>query len=316
MSQHRDPEFLEADIATYITRLLERCRMSRPDVQVCQISQAEENGVGYDACITSICPFFVQLKRSYFYTPDSTSAIITDRTKLKLPTSQGVYFFKLHRTSKHANELQHNALHRLAQSEVAAYLAPLFFRRRSLESIPEDYALWAWSYGPVSITDSRHMINISRVRLFHNLITIPPHAPVTSANHRYSYTSPADVCFHSDPEPVQGPNIATFAGLLQRLETEGFQERGARMRSPQQAAEDVVPRLPEVLGLNKRSHALREVVSRGFEQVLGPDYKIPSNPTLALINMQLGPLPSLRIFGNILEYEWGIRQYAVVKRAQ
>ncbi|WP_437286296.1 hypothetical protein [Sorangium sp. So ce406] len=315
MSQHRDPEFLEADLATYLTRLLERCRISRPDVQVCQISQAEENGAGYDACITSICPFFVQLKRSYFYTPSSASTILTERTKLKLPTDQGVYFFKLHRTSKHAKELQHNALHRLAQSEAAAYLAPLFFRRQALENIPNDYALWAWSYGPVSITDSLSTIDISRVRLFHRLITIPPHKPVTNANHKYSYTSPGDVCFHSDPEPLQDPRIMTLTELLQRLGTEGPQERGSRMRSPQQAAEEVVPRLPEVLGLAKQSRALREVVSRGFEQVLGPDYKIPSNPTLALINMHLGPIPSLRIFGNILEYEWGIRQYAVVKRA-
>jgi hypothetical protein len=34
MNNLRHPEFIEADIAMHITRLLERCRFRRPDVQV------------------------------------------------------------------------------------------------------------------------------------------------------------------------------------------------------------------------------------------------------------------------------------------
>lgn len=317
MSLHRDPEFLEADLYAYITRLLERCHISRPDVQICQISQAEESGLGYDACITSICPFYVQLKRSYFYPANSTSAIIQDRSKLNLPVDEGAYFFKLHRTSKHASDLQHNLLYRLSQSEAAGYLAPLFFRRRALQELEQDYALWAWRYGQLTIADMAGTPTpIRHVRLLHKMITIPPHIAVADANHRYSFTSPADVCFHSDPERVQGDGIVTFADFIGRIGPERADRQGNGMRSPERAAGDVIQRLPDVLGLQPGSHTLREMVRRSFEQILGPEFKIPKNPTAALMRMDPGPLVTLRIVGNLLEYEWGIRQYAVVKRAQ
>lgn len=317
MSTLYKPEFVEADLVAYITRLLERCHLHRPEVQVCQISQAEENGVGYDACITSICPFYLQLKRSYFYPAISTSDIIKDRSRLALATDAGAYFFHLHPTSKTASELQHNALHRLSQTEVAAYVAPLFFRRRVLlESVPRDYALWAWRYGPVTLVDSEtNSVEVTRVRLFHNLITIPPHKTVTDANHRYSYTSPADVCFHSDPERLQGGSFDTFVEFLLGFVRDQQGERG-RMRSPAEAARDVVSRLPEIIGLPVRSRALRDIVARGFHQVLGPDYAIPANPAIALMSKHIDPITTLRVFGNILEYEWGIRQYGVVTRAE
>jgi hypothetical protein len=195
------PNFIEEEFISALETLLNRSRFYQNKfVEISRISQMDENELGYDGVLTTIVPFYIQFKRSNFYSPHFEGKLATQRTSVKLPIDKGFFAFEIYKDDKIFK--QHNLLYRLSETNKAAYVAPLFykdsdlsrFKLQSKEYLPHYYDdLVVYDYHGVE-----HKFN--NLRLFKNAITIPPHAAINDDNtsHHYSYCREYNIGFHSD----------------------------------------------------------------------------------------------------------------------
>ena len=64
------PDFIEEDYISAIETALNRCYYYfDKNIEIRRISQADENELGYDGVLNTIVPFYIQFKRSDFYSP-------------------------------------------------------------------------------------------------------------------------------------------------------------------------------------------------------------------------------------------------------
>ena len=104
------PEFIEEDFISAIETAISRSYYYKNKfVEIKRISQADENVLGYDGVLNTIVPFYIQFKRSDFYSPNFNGQLTTERKELSLPVNRGFFAFALLRKDNRYE--QHNAIY-------------------------------------------------------------------------------------------------------------------------------------------------------------------------------------------------------------
>lgn len=193
-------------------------------------SRSKERWLGADARLHSnlrgFRPFYMQFKRPEGYPDHSRSKVITDRKSLGLQISPITLSFPLRGKQPHHFDFQHNILLRLRnrlQSKGigdAAYICPKFLDRSSYRLSLHWAGLlrwrpWArqpWDIEELLVDVGGSQIRFGRMPVLAEHVSIPPHAAVNSANHRYSFTEAGtELCFHSPLSlPEQQQSLADF----------------------------------------------------------------------------------------------------------
>lgn len=307
------PDFIEEEFIsamdTYLNNTYVYPKQSdKPLIKISRISQSKERELGYDGIITSIIPFYVQFKRSNFYTPNSTSLVINDRKKLNLETRNGVYFFPLHKNGLEFD--QHNTMFNLANhsffKKKVFYAAPLFFRKNQLEELRRGND-FAYRYSPIHVYDNETGSTFfhNRFPIFKNVITIPPHRIVNRSSeiHKYSYTKQGEVCFHSDPEIYPDSNIdQDFDDFLLSL----YEEEA--INNIDSFSKHVIEILPKLFGFKFNSPKFKSLLITSIYRSLNYELKYEGLTIEKLIDL-LTPLDKLVVFEDVLKSHFNIHQY-------
>ncbi len=209
-------------------------------------SRKKERWLGADARIHAeiqgFRPFYMQFKRPAAYPDFSTSKIISDRRKVGLTTTPHALYFPLRQKQETHNDFQHNILFRLRKRLLkyglgdAAYICPLFLDRSAyrFNLHCSGLARWGrfwrhhpWEFEDIVLEDNGRQIRFDRMPLFSEHISVPPHAPVTTASHKYSFTdNGTGLCFHS-PEALHD-GAMSLSKFLGKIST-GFLDRGDKL---------------------------------------------------------------------------------------
>lgn len=267
-------------------------------------SRSKERWLGADARIhghiQGFRPLYMQFKRPSAYPDVSRSGIILDREELDLPVSPQTLFFSLRQKRKHHNDFQHNVLFRLhtrlssRNLGNAAYVCPVFLDRSAYRFSMQvagiaNWVRW-WDDDPWRLRDAlinhrNGTVRFDRMPVLQEHATFPPHASVSEANHRYSFTeNGTDLCFHS---PTNLPDrMESLATLLKRTLNEFLSEGGQIKR---ENANEVLRSL--VIG-----DATDEPVAPGKPDITSED-----------------PIANWLSWGDFLKSEFDIEQYAFVQ---
>ncbi|WP_157844211.1 hypothetical protein [Chryseobacterium sp. Leaf180] len=298
------PDFIEDDfISAFETGLNRTFYYQDKYIEISRISQSEEYELGYDGVLTTIVPFYIQFKRSDFYTPNFSGKLLTDRAHISLPVDKGFFAFDL--LKKKDNFGQHNAMFRLSQVAKAVYVAPLFFKKADLTKMKN----YAYEYIPVyyndiDIFDShlRRHHNFRNVLLFKNAITIPPHAEVTDdeTSHHYSYCRQSKVGFHSEALNLDDSKSETVYYFIQNI----FKQE-KRYNEINSQVESIFNLLPGFFEL--------EIHSKEFDNILEASINrvsiIDNDTNIKLLKDKLGLLDKLLVIEDILFHYFGIKQF-------
>ncbi|MBO0940061.1 hypothetical protein J2I47_26185, partial [Fibrella sp. HMF5335] len=104
------PDFTEDIVGFMIQSLLTVTRFPRAPFALVPLSKKDEVVYGADALIESICPIYIQFKRSLAYPDYSSSSIIKDRRNLNAKYSPRTLFFELRDKQLKHTDYQHNVL--------------------------------------------------------------------------------------------------------------------------------------------------------------------------------------------------------------
>jgi hypothetical protein len=241
-----DANYTEDVVGFALESFLTMLSFPRHRFSIEPFSRSKERWLGADARlhrrIRGFRPFYMQFKRPAAYPDFSTSKIVTDRRKAGLTTMPRALYFPLRQKRETHRDFQHNVLFRLRERLLkrglgdAAYVCPLFLDRSAyrLNLHWSGLARWGrfwrhypWEIEDVMLADRGRRIRFDRMPVFAEHISVPPHAAVTTASHKYSFTeSGTDLCFHS-PEalPHGSMDLATFLDKV----SAGFLDGGEKL---------------------------------------------------------------------------------------
>lgn len=231
------PNYTEDTVGFALESFLSLLSFPRRRFSIEPFSRGNERWLGADARlegrVKSFKPFYMQFKRPFAYPAHSKAKVIKDRLDLKLDATPHALFFDLHPKKPHHADFQHNVLFRLRRRLLklgigdAAYVCPLFLDRSAYRSNLHlaGLRMWPrfWRMRPWEMEDlllhtgpGGVAVNFSAVPVLREHITIPPHAQVTDASHRYSFTESGDqVCFHSPTSlPGSQSSLTDFLGRV------------------------------------------------------------------------------------------------------
>lgn len=250
-----DANFTEDLVGFALESFLSLVSFPRNRFSIEPFSRARERWLGADARlssrITGFRPFYMQFKRPTAFPDLSASRVIKDRRDLGLEVSPRALFFPLREKALHHRTYQHNVLLRLHRRlrnrgiGDAAYVCPLFLDRSAyrlhlhwsgLSLWPQFWRSHPWDMEEVIVDQASGAIRFDRVPVFAEHVSIPPHAEVTSARHKYSFSEAGTgLCFHSPQELPKGS--LSLAEYLRQV-SEGFLNDGLKLR-PKESIDDL-----------------------------------------------------------------------------
>lgn len=230
--------YVEDNVAVVIERFLTMLSFPRERFSIEVISRARERYLGADArlngAISGFRPFYMQFKRPSAYPDYSSSRIIKDRKKLGVASQPHALFFRLRDKRSNQDDLQHNILFRLRRRLTAhglgeaAYVCPLFLDHDVYRSAIHRsgrfhfFSFWRrvpWFYRDFELRSDGNPASFHRIPMLAEHVTIPPHAPVTTSSHHYSFNEQGqNLCFH-DPT-ILGEDASATLGMFMAREFE------------------------------------------------------------------------------------------------
>ncbi len=308
--ERRKPEFIEDDFISAIETAINRHFFyNGKSVEISRISQKDENELGYDGIFTTLVPFYIQFKRSFFYNPNFKGKLMKDRKKLGLPVDKG--FFSMELLRKNNSFEQHNALYKLSKNSKAVYVAPKFYKKNDLSKLKEHnndrlpvyydevnvHSMFGFPY-------SRRYI-YGRTLLFENSITVPPHDFITDNEPSHYYTfdrSNKNVGFHSDPiipENFKIQDLYQFLGDI--FENE---------QKDQQISNTNFQLLPSLFNLEKNSNEFLDIINLAIDRNSIYEQRLEN---INMIDEVFSEYDKLLILEDLLYNYFGIRQLIKIK---
>lgn len=302
--QKTTPDFIEEDYISAIETCLNRSIYFRnKSVEIRRISQANENELGYDGVLNTVVPFYIQFKRSDFYSPSFTGRLTTDRQTVSLPVNRGFFAFELLRKNNKFD--QHNAMYKLSQNCKAAYVAPMFYKSGDLSQMKfqgEDFL--PIYYDDVFIHDPhyRRRITAKNVVLFKRSITIPPHGLITDNNpsHHYSYSRDNKIGFHSDPINLKNSKSQSLYYFLQDVSNQQREKTDSLIDANYKL-------LPELFDLESNSSEFRSILETSIKRIS----IVESQLSIDSLIKEFDTLDKLIILEDVLYHYFNIRQYVM-----
>lgn len=297
------PDFIEEDFISGLETAINRSHYyQNKRIEISRISQSDENELGYDGVMSTIVPFYIQFKRSDFYTPEFSGKLRRDRNAIKLPTDKGFFAFELLRKENLYG--QHNAMVKLSKKARAAYVAPFFYKKADLAKLK------SYDLGTLPIEYDKIIINnlllkaysYPSTRLFRNAITIPPHDTINdrAINHHYSYCKDFKIAFHSEPlnlDKVGALNLHDFFNNIAKDEG-GRETLTARI-------DNIFYLLPELLNTTIKSVKFKSIFKSCVQRVSISNSRIDYNNILNTMTA----IDKLVVIEDILLSYFNIRQY-------
>lgn len=295
------PEFIEEEFISAIETAINRSYYFRDKaVGIQRISQSDENELGYDGVLGTIVPFYIQFKRSDFYSPNFSGKLTQDRTKVGLKTDHGYFAFELLRKNK--NYDQHNAMYLLSQRSKAAYVAPMFYKRHDLDRLrSESVKFLPLSYDYIHFyrPDLERIMALGGTLLFKKTITIFPHAPINdqNASHHYSYCRANYVGFHSDPINLQEGSSTNMRYFLRDVIYQSDQRK--------EEVKTNFELLPELFNIESNSSEFQDILTSSINRISIVEQDEDAYELLE----KLSDFDKLLIMEDILFHYFNIRQY-------
>lgn len=296
------PDFIEEDFISAIETSINRSVYYREkSIEIRRISQADENELGYDGVLNTIIPFYIQFKRSVFYSPHFKGQLLFHRKSVSLPVDKGFFAFELLRKNKKYD--QHNAMFKLAQQNKAAYVAPMFYKSSDLSKLKSQakevlplYYDDIFFYHPLH----RRNITLRNVLLFKKSITIPPHALINdnNASHHYTFCRDNKVGFHSEPINLENSKSQSFYYFIQEVFNHPERESKRTIESNYNL-------LPELFGIDKNSDEFVSILEASIKRISTVD----SDVNIKSIIEQFDSIDKLLILEDILYQYFNIRQF-------
>lgn len=298
------PDFIEDDFISALETGLNRTFYYKDKhVEISRISQSDENELGYDGVLTTIVPFYIQFKRSDFYTPNFAGKLLKDREQVNLATDKGFFAFEL--LKKKDSYGQHNAMYKLSQIAKAAYIAPMFYKKSDLTKMKN----FAYDYIPAYYDDIiifdnhfRRHHNFQNVLLFKNTITIPPHAEITDneTSHHYTYCRQNKVGFHSEPINLDNSKSETIYYFIQNIFKQDNRSEEINFQ-----AESIFNLIPSFFGLEMQSKEFDNILEASINRVSITD----KETNVKSLKEKFSPLDKLLLVEDILFNYFNIRQF-------
>ena len=301
------PDFTEEDYISAIETAINRSFYYRDkEVGISRISQTDENELGYDGVLNTIVPFYIQFKRSYFYSPQFSGALLTDRNSVSLPTNRGFYALEL--LKKNNRYDQHNTMYLLSQRAKASYVAPLFYKSRDLNRLKSQSSRTIPSYfDDILVHDimfNRHY-RYSNIRLFKDSVTITPHNRINDQepSHHYSYCKNMQIGFHSEPINLQDSHTENLYNFLRNIISD-------RREDSEFQVSKIFDMISEFFNSEKDSNNVESIIQNSINRLSNNDRKGDSNLNLD----ELSTMDKLLILEDILYEYFGIRQLIKYER--
>jgi len=296
------PDFTEDEFISALETSLNRTFYYRhKNIEISRISQSDENKLGYDGVLTTIVPFYIQFKRSDFYTPRFKGRLLTERQKVDLPTEKGFYGFDL--LKKKDGYGQHNIMYKLSQNAKAAYVAPMFYKKADLTKMKyssDNDIITYFSDITIKNYGLEFQYDFSRILLFKETITIPPHYEVTDneISHHYTYCREKRVGFHSEPINLEDSKSETLYYFIQDVFRRDSSSNGINFQI------DSIFNLIRSF-FEPKSAEFDNILEASINRVSITDKDID----LKLLKDNLSPLDKLLIIEDILFHYFNIRQF-------
>ncbi len=303
-------DFIEDDYISAIETAISRCMYPRYFVEISRISQDEEKDLGYDGVITTLVPFYIQFKRSTFHTPQFQGKTAKERATCGYANRCGYFSFMLHKDRNSKKYDQHNALHVLSQNAKAAYAAPLFYKSSELSRLKEWAGFYPWHYEDIAIIDSSDPTApffFRHVRVLKDSITFPPHAPILDhvSSHEYTYSRNGDLCFHSEPLPIDTPR-KTLQEFLEEIVRHAYSQEQRRFDDGRWLFKVI----PEMFHADWNSRSFRSIIKSYLVEL----DLLPATWNGNLFNFVFDDMDTSSKFllaEALLQNEFGISQYIV-----
>lgn len=299
------PDFTEEDFISAIETCLNRTFYFRDkEIQISRISQQDEHELGYDGVLNTIVPFYIQSKRSDFYSPHFNGQILHDRSLVGLSVDKGFFAFEL--LKKENRYGQHNSLYELSKKAIAAYVAPMFYKESNLTLLKFVQAnAIPVQYRNIDIIDFRDDIRgfpFNRVRVFKNTITIPPHRRIDDNNpsHHYSYCRDYGIGFHSEPVNLENSKCVSLFEFLQSI----FKLDNSK-DTLNILIDKIYHLLPSLFRLKKESRVFKQIIRTSLYRIFIVDEKIKYDLIISKLNI----FDKLLILEDILYQYFDIKQF-------
>lgn len=305
-------EFIEEDYISAVETMISTSSYGRHKkfMEISRISQDRERELGYDGVLTSIVPFYLQFKRSSFYTPAFNGKLSSDRKQVfNQAFDKGFLGFSLHKDRNTGGYDQHNAIWELSKKSSAAYVAPLFYKSRNLTSLKRNEVNIPWSYIRQNVKDRAYRKDylLQAIRTFRDSIVIVPHREVKDkgASHHYTYDKAMNcLAFHSEVEELEGlpRDLLEFLGELidRTLETE----------SREDISLSVLQTLPKLFGFTWSSRKFRTMLSHYLREVGLMANTLPRD-AFAFLAKELDMSDRYFLLETLLKEELDIIQYTI-----
>lgn len=296
-------DFIEDDFISALETGLNRTFYYQDkNIEISRISQSDENELGYDGVLTTIVPFYIQFKRADFYTPNFSGQMFTDRQHIGFPIDKGFFAFEL--LKKNGLYEQHNTMFQLSQRVKAAYVAPLFFKKKDLSKMKDYHREFIPAYfDDIIIHDFnlRRRHNYRNLLLFKNSITIPPHAEIidNEPSHHYSYCRGNNVGFHSEPVNLSNSNTVTLYTFIQNIFK---QDENSDIESQ---TENTFRLMPALFGLENNSQEYHTILNLSIKRVSNRDEITELKSSLDILTT----IDKLLIIEDLLFQYFNIRQF-------
>lgn len=297
------PDFVEEDFISAVETNFNRSKYySSKNIQIRRISQCDENELGYDGVLTTIVPFYIQFKRSYFYTPFFKGKLSADRKSKCLPIDKGFYALELLRKNKKYE--QHNAMFKLSQTANAAYVAPLFYKSNVLDQIKSSNSDRLPNFfNNVAFFDfiEGKSYRFNSVRTLKNAVSITPHRKIIDKepSHHYSYSKDLKIGFHSESELVDSNKVTTlYKFVSQLIETN-------KLNNQEEYVDKIFRTIETLFKAQENSNEFGEVVNLSIRRLSSNSELIDFSDT----KDRLSILDKLSISEDILKQYFGIQQF-------
>ncbi|HEY1405303.1 MAG TPA: hypothetical protein VF857_01715 [Spirochaetota bacterium] len=300
-AQHSRPRFYgditEDEFLLSMDTFLNGAYYPRHEVLIARASRVSEHETGRFGELVSISPFYLASRIPSFIPAESESKIIAERDD-KRPS--GVYCFPLRIDAGSGESLQHNALSVLAGHARAAYLSPLFFRRRTLSLIRNG----ANAGTSLEESEPKKGARLGATILRESAVIIP-HAPLEKDDspQYYSFTRSGEVVFHADKiERISQKVFSAHDFLVSIL---GNKEE--KVDAGIWAAE-LIELMPEIFGQSASSRKLKLILEGTILEHVD-EREFSNHPSVNKMLDSVSVYEKLVIIEKLLRTHLGITQY-------
>lgn len=290
-------DFTEEEFLQSMDTYLNGAYYPKYESLIARASRITEHDTGPFGELVSITPFYIAGRMPSYIPQGSESKIIADRDDKK---SAGVFCFTLRADPGSGEFLQHNALAALSTKARAAYLTPLFIRRRNLTLLRNGtHTVYAFEEG-----EQKKSARMNAALLRESAVILPHKALEKAESPQYySFTKSGEVMFHGEEtEKMSQKGFTAHDFILSILGNKDDQTDAEKW------TDELIEMMPEVFGQSASSRKLK-LILEGTVLEHVDEAEFSAHPSVNKMLDSIHIYEKLVIMEKILRVNFGITQY-------